>query len=309
MLDLRRLRVLREVAERGSFSAAARALHYSQPAVSHHIARLEEEVGTPLVTRLGRGVRLTDAGRALVEHTKAVLARLDAAEEEVAAIAGLGGGRIRVAAFPSASATLVPLAIGELRRRYPRVRFSLTEAEPPESVGLLRAGDCDIALVFEYPGVVVDEGADFVKLPLLDEPLFLALPEGHGCARARSVSLRRLRNETWIAGCPRCRRHLLHACERAGFEPTVAAATDDYVAVQNLIAADLGVALLPALALTAFRHPKVAIRPVAPALSRAVSAVVLTRGSRPPAIASAISALEETARSLDLTVAAIGASP
>lgn len=304
MLDLRRLRVLREVARHGSLSAAARSLDYSQPAVSHHIARLEEEIGTALVTRLGRGVRLTDAGQALVEHADAIFVRLDAAEEDVAAIAGLRRGHVRLAAFPSASATLVPRALELLRQQHPGVRFSLTETEPPEAVGLLRSAECDVALVFEYPGVAVDEGADFVKLPLLDEPLRLALPEGHPCARAPSVSLRRLEDETWIAGCPRCRRHLLHAAEQAGFEPAIAAATDDYVSVQSLVAAGLGVALLPALALAAFRHPGIVIRRPSPALSRVVSAVVLGGSRRPPAIAAALTALEDAARTVDVRAVA-----
>ncbi len=305
MLDLRRLRVLSEVARQGSLSAAARALSYTQPAVSHHMARLEEEVGTALITRLGRGVRLTDAGQALVEHANAILSRVDAAEEEVAAIAGLSGGSVRLAAFPSASATLVPRAIGRLKQQHPDVRFSLTETEPPEALALLRAGECDVALVFEYPTVAVDEGADFVKLPLLDEPLYLVLPDTHRFASSPSVSLRKLKRETWIAGCPRCRRHLLHACEEAGFEPAIAVAIDDYVATQSLVAAGLGITLLPALALTAFRHPNTIIRSLSRGRVRAISAVVPASSRRPPAITEALKAFQEAAGRLDLGVDAL----
>jgi molybdate transport repressor ModE-like protein len=300
VLDLRRLRVLSEVARQGSLSAAARALSYTQPAVSHHIARLEEEVGTALITRLGRGVRLTDAGQALVEHAHAILSRVEAAEEEVAAIAGLSGGSVRLAAFPSASATLIPPAIAQLKRQHPAVRVSLIETEPPEALALLRAGECDVALVFEYPTVAVDEGSDFVKLPLLDEPLYLVLPDTHRLASSASVSLRKLKQETWIAGCPRCRRHLLHACAQAGFEPKTPVAIDDYVATQNLVAAGLGVTLLPALALTAFRHPKTIVRSLTPRRMRAVSAVVAATSRRPPAVSETLKTIQDAADKLDL---------
>jgi molybdate transport repressor ModE-like protein len=133
MLDVRRLQTLRAVAHEGSLSAAARTLGYTQPAVSHHVARLEEEVGTALLTRLGRGVQLTDAGLALVEHADAVFARLDAAEEEVASIAGLRAGRVRLAAFPSASATLMVGALSRLRADHPGIALSFTEAEPEDA--------------------------------------------------------------------------------------------------------------------------------------------------------------------------------
>src|SRR5919202_6390909 len=153
MLDVRRLQMLRAVAREGSLSAAARSLGYTQPAVSHHIARLEEEVGTALLTRLGRGVRLTDAGAALVEHTDAVLTRLGAAEEEVAAIAGLRAGRVRLAAFPSASATLMAGALSRLRTGHPGVEVSFEEAEPEDALPLLREGELDLVLGFSYAAV------------------------------------------------------------------------------------------------------------------------------------------------------------
>src|SRR5690242_15853527 len=145
--------MLRAVAREGSLSAAARALGYTQPAVSHHIARLEAEIGTALLTRLGRGVQLTDAGVALVEHTDAVVSRLSAAEEEVAAIAGLRAGRVRLAAFPSGSATLMAGALTRLRAAHPGVEVSFSEAEPEDSLPLLRAGELDLVLGFSYEAV------------------------------------------------------------------------------------------------------------------------------------------------------------
>src|SRR4051812_48741637 len=171
MLDVKRLRVLREVAARGSFSAAAESLAYTQSAVSQQIAALEREAGTRLVERSARGVRLTDAGRALVRHTDVILARLADAEAELEAIAGLRGGRLRLTSLPSAGATLVPRAIAEFRERHPGVDLSLEPAEPPEAIAKLRAGECDIAVTVDAPFCAVDaDGIDMVHL--LDDPMY-----------------------------------------------------------------------------------------------------------------------------------------
>ncbi|MER5489400.1 LysR family transcriptional regulator, partial [Streptomyces sp. NPDC002812] len=145
MLEARHLRVLRAVAVGGSFSAAARALGCTQPAVSQQIRALETSVGTPLLVRTGREMRLTEAGEALVRHAGGILAQLTAAEEEVAALAGLRAGRVRLVSFPSGSSTLVPTALAALRAAHPGTRVFLEEAEPPRSVELLRQGDCDVA--------------------------------------------------------------------------------------------------------------------------------------------------------------------
>src|SRR5215217_9527770 len=170
MLDVRRLTMLRAVSREGSVSGAARSLGYTQPAVSHHIARLEEEVGTALMTRLGRGVRLTDAGLALVEHADAVLTRLTAAEEEVAAIAGLRAGRVRVVTFPSGSATLMAGALTRMRAAHPGVEVSFEEAEPEDAIPQLRAGDADLVLAFSYAAVGVHDGRDLETVALLHDP-------------------------------------------------------------------------------------------------------------------------------------------
>src|SRR5919107_1915068 len=145
MLDVRRLRVLREVASRGSFSAAADALHFTQSAVSQQIAALEKEAGTTLVERNARGVRLTDAGEVLVRHTDVILARLDDAEAELAALSGLRAGRLRLAAFPSAASSIAPTAIARFRALHPDVELSMIPAEPDEGTEKLRTGEVDIA--------------------------------------------------------------------------------------------------------------------------------------------------------------------
>lgn len=220
MIEARHLRVLRAVASTGSFSAAARELGCTQPAVSQQMKALEASAGTPLLVRTGREMRLTQAGDALVRHAAGILAGLTAAEEEVAAIAGLRAGRVRLVSFPSGSSTLVPTALAALRDAHPGTRVSLEEAEPPRSVRMLRDGDCDVALAFRYEGASgAEEWEDLVVRPLLSDRLVGLVPERHRLARAGSVAIGDLAEEPWIAGCPRCRGQLVEVCETAGFTP------------------------------------------------------------------------------------------
>src|SRR5919108_6346105 len=201
MLDVRRLQMLQAVKRAGSVSGAARTLGYTQPAVSHHIARLEAEVGTALITRLGRGVRLTDAGLALVEHADAVLARLGAAEEELAAIAGLRAGRVRLAAFPSGSATLMAGALTRLRAAHPGVEVTFVEAEPEASLPLLREGELDLVLGFTYAAVGARDPRELTAVPLLRDPPHAVLPAGHPAAGGDgALPPSPPARETWIAG-------------------------------------------------------------------------------------------------------------
>jgi molybdate transport repressor ModE-like protein len=309
MLDVRRMQMLQAVARAGSVSAAARTLGYTQPAVSHHIARLEDEVGTALITRLGRGVRLTDAGLALVEHADAVLTRLTAAEEELAAIAGLRAGRVRLAAFPSASATLMAGALTRLRADHPGIDVTFAEAEPDDTVPQLRGGELDLVLGFSYTAVGWRDGRDLDSIPLLHDPSHAVLHRGHREAQDTGpLPLERLAGETWIAGCERCRGHLLHVAADAGFEPRIAFATDDYVTVQSLVAAQLGVTLLSGLALLAVRHEDVAVRPLAGHPARTVEVILPAAERRPPAVAAMLGALRSAAAALAATpdAAALG---
>uniref|UniRef100_UPI0009F4A593 LysR family transcriptional regulator n=1 Tax=Cellulosimicrobium cellulans TaxID=1710 RepID=UPI0009F4A593 len=286
-MDLTRLRVLAAVAREGSVTAAARALHYAQPSVSHHLARLEAEVGVPLVTRHGRGVRLTEAGLLLARRAEEILGRVGAAREEVEALAGLAAGRVRLAAFPSALATLVPDVVARLGRDHPGLDVGLVEAEPPEALAALRRGAVEVALVFEHDRSPADLDG-LVAVPVLAEPLHVvtarlgdrddaaAAPDedddAAADADAGAASLERLADADWIAGCERCRADLVARCERAGFTPRVAFETDDYVAVQALVAAGAGVSVLPGLALRAHRHPGVAVTRL-PGAGRRVLAV------------------------------------
>jgi DNA-binding transcriptional LysR family regulator len=299
VIDVNGLRVIRAIGDEGGFTAAADRLGYSQPAVSQLVRRLERRLGTALVEKSGRSVRLTQAGQVLARHAVTVLGAIDAAEEEVAAIAGLRAGRVRVMAFPSSSATVVPHALASLRAAHPDLTVSFAEAEPPESLAALRAGDCDVAVAFTYPGTDSDRAdlGGLTSVALLDDEVQVALPAGHALNDRAAVALSDLSTETWIAGCPQCRGHLLALAGAEGFEPRVDYATDDYVAVLGLVAAGLGVALIPGLVLQTAHHHDVVTRPLTPASRREVFAVTTPDLLRVPAVAATISALRHAARS------------
>lgn len=299
-LDVASLRVLQAIAEHGTLTAAAAALGTSQPAVSQHVKRMERRLGTALLDRTGRTVRLTEAGRVLARHGEAVGAAVRAANAQVAALTGLRSGVVRVAAFPSSSATLLPVALAALRRDHPGLTVTFDEVEPPASLHQLRTGACDLALAFSYPGTDLGRGADdldgLVTRQLLSDPTFVVLPDGHRLATGARLELDDLAEETWIAGCPRCRGHLLASCEAQGFAPRIDYATDDYSTVLGLVAAGLGVALLPGLVRPyARRHPGVVVRSVG-TYPRQVHAVTTPDLLRVPAVAAVLAALEAAAR-------------
>jgi molybdate transport repressor ModE-like protein len=198
MLDVRRMRVLREVAAHGSFSAAAEALNFTQSAISQHVAALERETGARLVERGSRGIRLTDAGRALVAHTEAILCRLDAAEEELAAIAGLRGGRLRLACFQSAGATLVPQAVAVFHSRHPQVELGMVEAEPEQACEGLRSGEIDLALVYDHASMPGTLSPDLELTALVEDSYDVILRSDHRLAKRRKLSLKDLADEPWI---------------------------------------------------------------------------------------------------------------
>ncbi|MCK0114150.1 LysR family transcriptional regulator [Ornithinimicrobium sp. F0845] len=305
MFDVAGLRVMRAIASEGSFTAAARSLGYTQPAVSQMVRRLEQRTGTVLVERTGRSVRLTEAGEVLARHAVSVLAALDNAEAEVAAIAGLESGRVRLMAFPSSSATLVPRALATVKAAHPGVTVNFSEAEPPESLAALRGGLCDLAVAFTYDGTDAGRGEDDLEglevIDILTDPVTVALPTDHALADQEVVSLTDLRDEPWIAGCPRCRGHLLELCDQAGFHPDVSFETEDYVAVLGLVAAGLGVALVPRLILESVSHPGVRTLPLEPRSIRTVQVVTTPDLRRVPAVEATVKALCASARELTLS--------
>jgi DNA-binding transcriptional LysR family regulator len=303
MLNVGRLRVLREVADHGSFSAAAEALSYTQSAVSQQIAALEAEVGMTLLERLPRGVRLTQAGRMLAGHTDGILARLRAAEAELQELKGLHGGQLRMASFPTAGATLMPVAIAEFRRRHPQVELTLSEGEPEEIAPRLHAGELDLALLFEFPttsdplGESLTRSESLTRVELLEDPLYLALPRRHALAGAEELLLEDLHGEAWVqtAQASPCARHVVRCCHAAGFEPNVAFESDDYQTVQGLVASGVGVALIPGLALSVVRED-IVVRALSPASPvRQVLAALPSGGRLAPAGPAMLQVLQEAA--------------
>jgi DNA-binding transcriptional LysR family regulator len=342
-----RLRVLVAVAQHGSVTAAARSLNYAQPSVSHHLARLEAETGARLTQRSGRGIRLTDAGRLLAGRAEEILGRLDAAERELAAHVEQRQERIRLAVFASALATIVPAALSRLAAGHPGIDLLLSEAEPPEAMRMLRAGQVDVALVSRHTqnGTPVGppaaaEGAR-TRL-ILDEQVHLVTRPRHRAAQAAGQpsggqpsggqpgggqpssgqpssgqpgggqpgggqpgggqpgggqprggqpaadeagppDLAAHAHSPWIAGCEHCRGHLIWLCQHAGFSPKIAFTTDDHVAAQALVAAGLGVTIMPGLAISAARHPGIHSQPL-PGAWRQVLAVTYGQPPDPRAV-------------------------
>ena len=294
MLDVRRMRVLREVALRGSFSAAADSLSFTQSAISQQIAALEREAGAVLVERSARGVRLTDAGEAVVRHADVILARLSEAEAELEAIAGVRGGRLRTAAFESAAGTIMPIAIAEFAGRHPGIELSMSLMEPEDSLVALRAGELDLAVTMGTGEPGDREGDGVIHHHVLEDPLYLVLPQAHPLAHKRGVRLADLADEPWIGGEPdcECTRLINSACMRFGFQPRIAFETDDYHTVQGFVAAGVGVSLIAELGLRTVRDD-IVVRPLGRDTPvRQVFATTL-KGYRSPATAAMIDVLRE----------------
>jgi molybdate transport repressor ModE-like protein len=293
MLDVKRMSVLREVVSRGSFSAAAEGLHLSQSAVSQQVAALEKEVGQPLLERTSAGPKLTPAGESLIAHADAVIARLDEAERELAEIAGLEGGRLRLMSFPTASATLVTRAMSVFHARFPKIELHFSEGEPEDSIPALKRGEIDIAVAFDYPDLPEDFGRDTVSELILEEPMRLALAQGHPLAASKTVKVETLADEDWLCGNQpsSCREYVLEVGRAAGFEPRISFESDDYKVLQGLVAAGLGVTLLPELA---GEHPGVELRDIRPDVpSRRIWAVTREESARSPASAEMLAILRD----------------
>jgi DNA-binding transcriptional LysR family regulator len=282
MLDARRLAVLAAVVAEGSMTAAAARLAMSPSAVSQQVAALERSAGAALLVRGPRGVRPTDAGRLLADHAAAVDRRLERAERDLADLVAVRAGRLRLAAFPTAGARLLPTAIGAFRARHPDVAVTLAVREPEECPAAVREGDLDLAVVFEHPGGEPLDRAGLLHRHLLDDGAAVALPPGHRLAGGTGpVSVAELREEAWVRDTgPSCRRLLDRLCARAGFTPRIAFDSDDYATAGRLVAAGVGIALVPDLARDQV-GPDLVLRPVRPRATRRVA--VLTGPDPSPA--------------------------
>jgi DNA-binding transcriptional LysR family regulator len=244
MLDVRRLRMLREVSLHGTIRAAARSLSFTPSAVSQQLSALERELGVELLERRGRSVELTPAARALVERTEQILVQLAAAEDEAKAIANATEARLRVASFPSAAATLVADAVRENG-----LEVHILEADPQLGLARLRGGEVDLAILWEYDFVPIEPGAGIELAPLLDDPIQVVLPGSHPFAAEPALELADLAGEAWIDSTTlsSCHPFLRRACNAAGFEPRVAAETNDHRSLHHLVASGVGLALVPLL--------------------------------------------------------------
>ena len=296
MLDVRRMRVLREVAVRGSFSAAAEALSFTQSAVSQQIAALEREAGTTLVQRSARGVRLTEAGEAVVRHAEAIMARLAEAEAELEAIAGLRGGRLRMAAFESAGATLMPLAIAAFRQQHPAVELSMSMSEPEDCVPLLRSGELDLGDRLRVGGLARRRRHP-PRPPARGPDVPRAARATTRWPTAAACGWRDLAGEAWIGGQPdcECNRLISRACAVAGYEPRIAFETDDYTAMQGFVAAGVGVSLIAELGLTTVRDDIVVRDLGRDTPVRQIYAATLAEGYRSPATQAMLEILRDVA--------------
>jgi len=295
-VDAHTMRILAEIAEHGSVTAAAASLGYSQPALSQHLRRAEDRLGVALTARAGRGIRLTEVGEVLAFHGRTISTAFDAAAGALAELMGLRSGRVRLVGFPTASSSLVPSLIAELGRSHAGVAVSYHEEEPPEAVDAIRSGAADVAITFSYPGDRDDphtESAQGLSVTTLwDDEMLLALPEQHPATAQQTVPMESLSGETWIAGCPRCRGHLLQVAETAEFVPDIAYETDNFGAVLGMVAAGIGVALVPGLALDSVRVPDgVVLKPTARRDRRTIHAVTGFGAERVPAVAAVLESL------------------
>lgn len=295
-LEIQSVRVVRAIADTGSITAAAAQLGYSQPAVSQHLRRLETRLGLPAVERVGRGVRLTEAGRILARHAPAITTALDALRGELDELRGLRTARVRLAGFPSASPTIVPRLLASLAASHPGIEITYVEAEPPEAVAAVREDRADIALTFSYPGDRVDphgtSARGLAAAEIGSDTMLIVVPATHAVAAASVIDVGALLDESWIAGCPRCRGHLLEVCGREGFAPRITFETDNIAAVEGLVAAGVGVAMLPHLAIASFPLlPGVATVPLPASESRSIHTITAHGADRVPAVRETLAAL------------------
>jgi DNA-binding transcriptional LysR family regulator len=297
MLDLRRLRLLREVDARGTVHGAARALDYTASAVSQQLAVLERETGAKLLERSGRNVRLTDAGRVLVRHAGILLDGVEAAEAELAGIAaGRAAGTVRVSSFQSALLRIVAPAIAALRHSHPDIRVEAAELEVEEGVPALRLQQLDVVVGDEYEGDPRPVHADLVRETLVREQVRLVLSPDHPLARRRRVPIARLADAAWAACQPGTghREMQIRACRQlGGFEPDIRYASDDFLILLELIRTTGACALLPDLVL-GYGAPGVAVREIAEGSIRRET-FLLTRATRTPAVAAVAAALAAAA--------------
>jgi DNA-binding transcriptional LysR family regulator len=292
MLDVRRLRVLQEVAVRGSIAAAAEALSFTPSAVSQQLKKLERETGVELLRRTPSSVTLTAAGQRLVDHTDGILERLAEAEADLMRLAGKEEP-LRLGSITTAAVTILPEALKRYAGLRPPGEVHVVEADPLASLARVRARELDLAIVYEYDHVPLPVDDRLELETLLEEPMRVVLPAGHPAARKRAVRVEELAEEAWIKGTSRssCHEFTARACRAAGFEPRIVAEFDDYAAMQKAVAGGVGVAFAPDLGLTGL-IPGLDVRPIAfAAPHRRILAAARRGETGEPAVAAMLEAL------------------
>jgi molybdate transport repressor ModE-like protein len=302
VLSLERLRVLQAVARHGSVTAAAAELRVTTSAVSQQLAKLERESGTTLVERSGRGIRLTDAGHLLAGHASAILSMAEIAQADVNARAGTVAGRLVLASLPSATRGLAAPALRQLADAHPALRVELTEADTSESIPALVQGAADLVIAYDWPNAPLAAPEGLTKTLLTEDLADVAVPAGHRVAAGLAaggggaVRLADLGPGPWICGTPgtSCHDWLTFTLRSAGVEPRLAHTANEYATQLSLVAAGLGIAVMPRLGRGQV-PAGVAMISVEPALRRNIYALWRTTAARRPAIAAAVSALRAAA--------------
>ncbi|WP_328472541.1 LysR family transcriptional regulator [Streptomyces sp. NBC_00448] len=296
MLSLERLRILHAIDTYGSVSAAAEVLNVTTSAVSQQMAKLERETGQPLLGKNGRGVRLTDAGRLLSGHAERILSLVELAHSDLEAHRGVAVGELRAGAFPTAVRGLFPAALADLRAAYPQLRTVVHELEPQESLARLGRGDVDLAVVLDWYNKPLSLPGGLAKAPLFDDIVDAALPLGHRLEGRTEIELDELADDDWIAWPDGgfCHEWLLFTLRGKGIEPRVAHHAEEHATVLALVAAGLGVAVMPRLGRDPM-PPGVRIMPVRHTMQRHVYAVWREDADRRPAIRAAVDALRASA--------------
>lgn len=296
MLNVHRMRLLREVASRGSIASAADALYLTPSAVSQQLAVLERETGVQLLERVGRGVRITPAGEALVAHTERVLQALEEAEAELEAVSHGIAGPLRTCSFPTAARVLLVPALALLKREHPRLTLSMVDLEPESSLPMLKTGDLDLVLTYGFDRLPEHTDPGTERVLLLNEPVYITIPATHpnalGASRVADFA-----DEEWIVGLEgsSLRDVIVRIANEAGFEPRMNLHSNDYQVILSAVQAGLGVSIAPPIALFA-EYPGVVLRaPTDVIMHRHVHAVIRRGSGDRPAIAAAIKTLRAVA--------------
>lgn len=295
MLDIRQLEVLAEIARTGSYTAAAASLGYTQPAVSYQMRRLQQAVGAPLVTRAGRGLRLTQTGEALVRHADTIFSVLRAADQDIAALVARGGGLVRLVSFQSGCAALLPEVVRRLRQHQADVHITVTQAEPVEARNLIRSGEADLGLLCNWANEDVPEGESvMLRVPLMTDRRCVVMRRDHPLADRTTVDMAELADHDWVMETFRDRFEA--ACMNVGFQPRISATIDDTHTVQALVAAGLGVSLMSEMTLRSHLDPQLVHRPLTGWPLRHTYALLWPDMAGVPAVATVLGEIRRAAR-------------